>query len=327
MTKAAETKTVAGDSKQTEDVKGYLTVYAAKQLTMGLKEKTVKNRVNALKLLCRHGADLFDPLSVFKAIDNAKKIDRITGELKDEEWSDATKYQAADAYLKFCDLSKISIPEDVNLRKFRSTQKLPWIPQEKEIDQLIAGSSRKVASFLQLLKETGVRCGEAWRIEWTDIDVESGTLTINKPEKNGLPRQFKISTKLICMLNSLPKTSERIWGDSKLNYHRQNFTNQRKRIAAILQNPRLLRITFHTFRHFFATMEYHKTHGHILHVQERLGHRSILSTMLYTHLIHFERDEYIVKTASNLKEDKELLLAGFEFVTEREGTKIYRKRK
>ena len=49
--------------------------------------------------------------------------------------------------------------------------------------------------------------------------------------------------------------------------------------------------------------------------------------MLYTHLIHFERDEYIVKTASNLKEDEELLLAGFEFVTEREGTKIYRKRK
>jgi hypothetical protein len=74
-------------------------------------------------------------------------------------------------------------------------------------------------------------------------------------------------------------------------------------------------------------MEYYKTHGHILHVQERLGHRSILSTMLYTHLIHFERDEYIVKTASNLKEDEELLLAGFEFVTEREGTKIYRKRK
>lgn len=49
--------------------------------------------------------------------------------------------------------------------------------------------------------------------------------------------------------------------------------------------------------------------------------------MIYTQLIHFQRDEYIVKTARNLKEDEELLLAGFEFVTEREGNKIYRRRK
>jgi len=49
--------------------------------------------------------------------------------------------------------------------------------------------------------------------------------------------------------------------------------------------------------------------------------------MIYTHLINFENKEFIVKTASTLKEDEELIKAGFEYVTERNGIKIYRKRK
>jgi len=34
-----------------------------------------------------------------------------------------------------------------------------------------------------------------------------------------------------------------------------------------------------------------------------------------------------VKTAATLEEDEELIKAGFEYVTERDGIKIYRKRK
>jgi len=73
-------------------------------------------------------------------------------------------------------------------------------------------------------------------------------------------------------------------------------------------------------------MEYHKTKD-LLHVQQRLGHRSVLSTMIYTQLVNFESVEYHVKTAKNVKEDEELLKAGFEYVTERDGIKLYRKRK
>jgi hypothetical protein len=45
------------------------------------------------------------------------------------------------------------------------------------------------------------------------------------------------------------------------------------------------------------------------------------------HLVTFEGDEYHIATAKTIKEDEELLSAGFEYVTEREGIKIYRKRK
>ena len=73
-------------------------------------------------------------------------------------------------------------------------------------------------------------------------------------------------------------------------------------------------------------MEYFKTKD-ILHVKEKLGHRSITSTLRYTHLVNFESSEYHTATSKSLKRDEELLKAGFEYVTDREGIKIYRKRK
>lgn len=61
--------------------------------------------------------------------------------------------------------------------KHRRIEKLPFIPLESEIDQLISGVGKKTATFLQLLKETGVRPGEAWNLKWMDIDFNSGTVS------------------------------------------------------------------------------------------------------------------------------------------------------
>jgi hypothetical protein len=36
-------------------------------------------------------------------------------------------------------------------------EKLPYIPREEEIDQLIVGSGFRLGCFLQILKETGCR--------------------------------------------------------------------------------------------------------------------------------------------------------------------------
>lgn len=38
-------------------------------------------------------------------------------------------------------------------------------------------------------------------------------------------------------------------------------------------------------------------------------------------------EEFTVRVATTLEEDRELIKVGFEYVTERDGAKIYRKRK
>ena len=82
------------------------------------------------------------------------------------------------------------------------------------------------------------------------------------------------------MLSSLPKNGYTVFGTTS-DLIRRNFGKQRKRLAAKLKNPRIKQITFHTFRHWKATMKYHKTRD-IVHVKEVLGHKSLNNTMLYT---------------------------------------------
>ena len=94
----------------------------------------------------------------------------------------------------------------------------------------------------------------------------------------------------------------------------------------MLQNPRIMKISFHTFRHFKGTMEYAKTRD-ILHVMQVLGHKNIKNTLLYTQLIGFKDDEFVAKVAHSEEEICQLIEGGFEYVCDFGNNKIFRKRK
>jgi integrase len=95
-----------------------------------------------------------------------------------------------------------------------------------------------------------------------------------------------------------------------------------------LQNPRLKQIKLHTFRHYYATMEYHKTKN-IIHVQQQLGHKDINNTIVYTHLVDFSEDEYNSTTAKTQPEKLDLLSHGWEFICQdsTDGLMYFRERK
>ncbi len=60
-----------------------------------------------------------------------------------------------------------------------------------------------------------------------------------------------------------------------------------------MQNPKLLKIHFHTLRHWRASREYEKTGG-IYAVKDLLGHRSIVNTDRYQHG-SYASEEYLTK--------------------------------
>jgi integrase len=179
-----------------------------------------------------------------------------------------------------------------------------------------------------VLKETGFRIGELCRCKWIDLDEEKPALKC-RAEKHGNPREIKISSRLRNMLIALPKTNEYIFANSNLSSHRWRFDRQKARLAQKLQNPRLKQIKFHSLRHFFATKLFDQTKNLPL-VQEKLGHRNINSTMVYTHLVEFdgESQSYNHAIARDEKEAGELIDKGFSYVcTTPQDIMLFRKRK
>jgi len=264
-----------------------------------------------IRRLSKLGANLLDPEDVKKAI--AK-----------QPWKKSVKNLAVCAYdLMANKILKIQWDKP----KYTPEETTPFVPEEKELDQLIAACrSRRMATFLQTLKETYADPGEILRLRWIDVDFSNSVITINSPVKGHKSGQMRVSTKLTAMLNSLPKKSEWIF---PVKYDRiQNcFDYVRKRAAQRLQNPRLAQISFKTFRHWGGTMLAHYTHGNVLTVQRLLRHKNVQNTMKYIHMIAFKDDEFDVATATSLEEIKQLLSAGFEKADEFNGIHVFRRPK
>jgi len=301
-----EPKTVAGEITQ-QDSKGKIVTFEFWLLKQGYSKSTITSRRKLLSRLLRLGANFNDEESV-KAI-----IARAT-------WSISRKINAVDAYDSLLKMEGKTWTPPI----YKRVRKLPFIPNEGELDQLIAGSSRRMATFLQMLKETGMRSGEACMLKWSDIDLVNNCIRVI-PEKNSNPRNLSISNKLVSMLNAMPQNTQRAFTYNTDAWIR-NYSRQRKKITFKLKNPRLLQIHFHTFRHWKATTEYHKTKD-ILHVKEMLGHKSINNTLLYTQLVVFKDDDFTARVAHSEIESCQLIEAGFEFVCDFNGNKLFRKRK
>ncbi len=279
----------------------------------GYRPATTRSAVEALRSLSRR-VDLFD-------------TDAVKTHLAKAKVSDGRKERVSNDLTRFYRFKGIPFEKP----RYRKIERLPFIPLESEVEQLISAMGQKTGTFLQLLRETGIRCGEAWNLRWVDIDSERGTVNV-APEKNSKPRQLKVSIRLVAMLNRLPKKPVYLFRDdnqdpiTSLHGARRNFERQRKRQAVKLQNPRLMQIHFHSLRHFKATLEYHKTKD-ILHVMQLLGHRNIRNTLVYTHLVNWESDEFVCKVAKTVNEAQALVESGFDYVTDVEDYKLFRKRK
>ena len=132
----------------------------------------------------------------------------------------------------------------------------------------------------------------------------------------------------------IPRKTKRVFKSTQLatvDSLRVTFCASRKKAAKKLANPRIMSIHFHTFRHWKATMEYHRTKD-IMHVQSMLGHKRINNTQIYINLEQAifslgDNSEYTTRIAKTVRGARVLLEAGFEYVTDMDGFKIFRKRK
>jgi len=134
-------------------VKGLIAQYAYWLEVNGYYEDT--RYLGLIGQLARLGANLLDPESVKEKI------------AKNKNWNNSTRLLAVCAYdIMAREILKI----EWTAPKYKQEEFLPFIPEEKELDQLVAATkSRRIAAYLQTLKETFADPGEALRLRWIGL--------------------------------------------------------------------------------------------------------------------------------------------------------------
>jgi integrase len=300
-------RTIEREIKATQQVEKLLT-----QLKNdGRKAGTINNYRKALKRLLREGADLFDP-------EDAKS------KLANSPIKDITKKNVVTILTCWFEFNDIRWKRP----KYSDEPNLPYPPTEKEVDELIAASGKKLATYLQILRDTGARCGEISNLTWDSIDSRQRRVTI-KAEKGGNSRIMPLQPKTMEMLNNLTKKNERVFVSA--NNMRANFHIQRIRIAKKLCNPNILKIHFHTFRYMKAINEKRKERNDS-DIKEILGHKSLTSTETYLRLAkeinqNPTEDDFITIIAKTPEEIIAALNANFTPMMQMNGAAYFRKRK
>ena len=275
----------------------------------GISKTTLRLVSYNLKFLSKY-CDLDDPESVKEFI-SRHNVD------------DSYKKQLVRFYNHYCRVNGIKWCKP----KYRDERRLPKVPAKEQLEKIIASCGKYFAAILRVLMETGVMPCELSRLRWRDVDLERGTITV-RGYKGHSSRVFKLKDSTLAMLKlylAKRKNKENPFPTSEFicKYYRR----MRNRLAKKLHDPSIKTIRLYDFRHYFATMLYHKTKDLLL-VKEKLGHKKIETTLIYTQLVNFNDDEeFHSAVAKTLREAQELIANGWEYVTTFNDVMLFRKRK
>ena len=184
----------------------------------------------------------------------------------------------------------------------------PFSPEQVQVLLDAAHGDRLEALFIVAL-HTGLRRGEVLALKWTDVDFETGKLsvqrslaadgTLNPPKRKSSKRTVRLTTGAVEALkqHKAAQNEERLRLGSLWQDHGLVFPNSvgRPMNGSNLYNRNwksLLRraglphsFTFHTLRHTFATTLLRQNVNPKI-VQEALGHATITQTMdTYSHVM------------------------------------------
>jgi integrase/recombinase XerD len=179
----------------------------------------------------------------------------------------------------------------------KMTRKLPDVLTVEEIDAIIESfdlskpEGHRNRAIVETLYSCGLRVSELVSLRLTDVDVEQGFVRVTgKGDKERIVpigrKAIKEIANYLPSRNGLPKIDKDSENIVFLNRRGKKLT--REMIFTIIKAATMnagikKRISPHSFRHSFAT---HLVEGgaDLRVVQEMLGHESITTTEIYTHL-------------------------------------------
>ena len=232
------------------------------------------------------------------------KSDDIT-QIKRKDFSNYTKYLAKNelsassitrkiasikGFFRFLSYKRYIIDNPaISLTSPKLPKRLPKVLSVSEIDKIIhTGLNIKEQAIVELLYSAGVRVSELVNLKLKNIDLKQCLIKVFG--KGSKERLVPINKKCAEIIKKYLKKREIIvlkYGANDILFLEENAKpiTRQKVYKIIRKQGELLnkRISPHTMRHSFAT--------HLLEngadlrvVQELLGHASIITTQLYTHI-------------------------------------------
>jgi integrase len=167
-------------------------------------------------------------------------------------------------------------------------QKFDFLSRE-ESAQLLNGAKGIWYEMVLLALKTGLRFGEIRALDWSDINWNRGSLTVQRSinrgtissPKNHKIRHISLVNELINLLGNRKKNYGWVFSNGSGGIIRRDM--MRRELHKLCDSVSLRRIGWHILRHTFAS-QLAMAGASLKAVQELLGHSSIQTTMRYAHL-------------------------------------------
>lgn len=224
-----------------------------------------------------------------------KQKTRRTGELYSETTLKKCIFEMKSffRFLYIRELIIVNPAQDIEVGSRKSRKIYKEILSQAEVARLLdnmeikSAEGLKYRTIFELLYATGIRIGELEGLDIGDLDLKNRVLLVRKG-KFGKERYVPINETAARLLQKhlrgrLRKKSEAVFvgclGRLKAANIRQRFRSELERIGI-----KRIKSRIHVLRHSAAT-HLLENGAHLRYVQELLGHESIETTVIYTHLL------------------------------------------
>lgn len=254
----------------------------------------------------------FRPVTITECVclSSAEIVRTFLAHLGEQNYSAATmarKIATLRSFYKWADRRGYALGNPMTvIRTPRQAKRLPKAITIEQIERLLATPSdtdvlgRRDRAMLETLYSTGIRVSELVGLQVTDLDLAGEALRVRgKGNKERIvplgSHAIGAVQRYLEMLKNEPRLANRDSGPLFVNKHggRLSSRSVRRKLDKYLKQCGLdPSISPHTLRHSFAT-HLLDNGADLRSVQELLGHQSLSTTQVYTHLTtHRIQDAY-----------------------------------